>query len=112
MKRPEYVEIGRRIAAVRLEHKVTQESLAEMMNVTPKHISCVENASSSFSMKQFIAFCRLFDCSLDYLIFGKSVNPALSKLPESIVDILYLDKSRELDKLLQYLQFFVDLSGK
>ena len=38
--------IGNRIAGVRRSHKVTQEALADMLEVSPKHISHVENATS------------------------------------------------------------------
>ena len=109
MKHPEYIEVGKRIAKVRISRKMTQEDLAEIMDVSVKHISCVENAQSSFSLKQIIKFCDHFNCSLDYLVLGKNSNPLLSKLPEDIVDILCLEKNNELDTLLRYLNMYVEL---
>ena len=79
------------------------------MDVSVKHVSCVENAQSSFSFKQIIKFCEHFDCSLDYLVFGKNNNPALSKLPENIVDILYLDRSGETETLIRFLNMYTEI---
>lgn len=112
MNMPEYREIGKRIAEIRRSHNMTQEKLAELLDVTPKHISHVENASSSFSLKQFIRFCELNNCSFDYIIFGKKGNDALSKLPDEIVQILQGENKSEQDRLARYLQMFVELSEK
>ena len=106
----EYSKIGSRISAIRREHKMTQEKLAELLNVTTKHISHVENSTSSFSLKQLIHFCEIFNCSFDYLIFGDKENPALSKLPDGIIDILNTNDEDRLDKLRRYLDLFVEMN--
>ena len=102
--------IGSRIAEVRRSHKVTQEALAEMLGVSPKHISHVENGTSCLSLKNFMQFCTVFDCSLDYLIFGKQNNKALSRLPNEIIKILNTGNEREVDRLNRYLQIYIELS--
>lgn len=104
--------IGIRIAAVRRSHKVTQEALADMLGVSPKHISHVENATSSLSLKNLIQFCTIFDCSFDYLIFGKQNNEALSKLPDGIVHILNTGSDSDIDRLNRYLQIYIELHNK
>ena len=110
LKHPEYIDIGKRIAKVRLSKNITQEELAEMMDVSVKHISCVENAQSSFSLKQIIKFCDYFNCSLDYLVLGNMNNPALSILPEGIVDILCLERSAEKETLIRFLEMYLELT--
>ena len=109
MKHPEYKEIGERIARVRRAHNITQEEMAEIMDISVKHVSCVENAISVFSLKQFVKFCKTFNCSLDYIIFGNSNDPAFSKIPKNIIDILNLGQSEKLDRLIRYLDMFSDL---
>lgn len=106
----EYSKIGPRIAEIRRAHNMTQEKLAEILNVTTKHISHVENVTSSFSLKQLIHFCEVFNCSFDYIIFGSRKDPALSKLPVGIVDILNKNDKDKLDKLTRYLELFVDMN--
>lgn len=104
--------IGTRIAEIRRQHKVTQESLADMLGVSPKHISHVENATSSLSLKNLIHFCAIFGCSFDYIIFGKDSNEALSKLPDGIVKILNTGSSDDIDRLNRYLQIYMELQDK
>lgn len=111
MNSSEFEKMGARIAGIRRSHKVTQEKLAELLDVTPKHISHVENATSSFSLKQLVKFCEIFDCSLDYIVFGKTHNAALSILPNEIVEILEHGDAGEKGRLVRYLETFVDITG-
>lgn len=103
------IQIGKRIAEIRRAHKITQEVLAERLGLTPKHISHVERGLSSYSLKNLMEFCELFDCSLDYIIFGNSNSPALSKLPEEILHILNTGSELEIARLNRYLQIYVEL---
>lgn len=106
----EFEGMGTRIAGIRKSHKVTQEKLAELLDVTPKHISHVENSTSSFSLKQLVKFCDQFDCSLDYIVFGKSYNSALSILPTKIVEILENGDADAKRRLIRYLETFIDIT--
>lgn len=103
------IPIGKRIAEIRRSNKVTQESLADKLGVSPKHISHTECGTSSLSLKNLIEFCNLFGCSLDYIIFGKAENTALSKLPDEISKILYTGTEQEINRLNRYLQIYVEL---
>lgn len=104
--------VSKRISEVRRSHKVTQEALADMLGVSPKHISHVENATSSFSLKNLIQFCTMFNCSFDYIIFGKQNNEALSRLPDGIVSILNHGGSEEIELLNRYLDIYLELRNK
>jgi transcriptional regulator with XRE-family HTH domain len=104
--------LGARLAEVRRSKNVTQEDLADMLGVSPKHISHVENATSCLSLKNLIKFCTIFDCSLDYLVFGKQNNEALSKLPDEIVKILNTGSTEDIERLIRYLQIYVELQNE
>ncbi len=104
-----YEEIGKRIQKTRKEQRFTQSDVAEMLNVTQKHVSEVERGESMFSMKQFIRFCEKLDCSLDYLVLGNSTDPALSGLPSEIIDILNGSNADKRALLLRYLRMFVEM---
>ena len=88
---------------------MTQENLAEKLGVSPKHISHIECGTSSLSLKSLIEFCKIFDCSMDYIIFGNSESKLLSKLPSEITDILHTGTDADLDRLNRYLQVYVEL---
>ncbi|MBQ3543949.1 MAG: helix-turn-helix transcriptional regulator [Lachnospiraceae bacterium] len=103
------IPIGKRISEIRRSNKVTQEALADMLNISPKHVSHTERGASCLSLKNLIEFCNIFNCSLDYIIFGIKENSVLSKLPKEIVEILYTGNDNELELLNHYLQIYAEL---
>ncbi len=109
MKENILMPIGNRIAEVRRSHKVTQERLADILDVSPKHISHTECGTSSLSLKNLMEFCRQFDCSLDYIIFGKTEDNSLAKLPAEIIHILQTGTDKDIQRLNRYLQTYIDL---
>lgn len=104
--------IGRRLAEIRRSHHMTQEELADRLDVSPKHISHTECGTSGLSLKNLVEFCNLFDCSLDYVILGKSGSGALGKLPEGIQKLLYTGSAADIDRLNRYLSVYVELTDK
>ncbi|MCM1038299.1 MAG: helix-turn-helix domain-containing protein [Ruminococcus sp.] len=105
------VTIGQRMAEIRRHHNTTQEALADMLDVSPKHISHCENATSFLSLKNLIKFCNIFDCSLDYLVFGNQNDSILSKLPNEIITILQTGTDTDLNRLTRYLQIYIELQS-
>lgn len=105
-------QIGMRIAELRRSHKLTQEALAEKLNVTTKHISHVERGCASLSVKALIELSRVFDCSIDYIIFGATADKATALLPDTILEILHSGRKDDIDRLIRYLQIYVELYKK
>ena len=105
-------QIGARIAELRRSHKLTQEALAEKLDVTTKHISHVERGCASLSLKALIALSRIFDCSIDYIIFGASADKATALLPDTILEILHSGQKDDIDRLMRYLQIYAELYKK
>ena len=103
-----YKEIGKRISALRKKNGMTQEALANMLSVTTKHISHVENGTSTLSLKAFILFCTEFSCSLDYLIFGKSFS--CFNLPDGINELINIGSDKDKERLFRYLELFAEIS--
>lgn len=102
--------IGKRISQIRRSHGLSQEALAEKLGISPKHVSHTECGTSSLSLKNLIEFCNLFGCSLDYIILGKTESPALSRLPEEILNILYTGSDADVERLIRYLQIYIELT--
>lgn len=112
MEERQSLEIGIRIAELRRSHKFTQETLAEKLNVTTKHVSHVERGCASLSLKNLIELSRIFNCSLDYIIFGESSDKTLSPLPDIILDILHSGQADDIDRLIRYLKIYAELYKK
>lgn len=103
-----YKDIGRRISVIRKKNGMTQEALANMLSVTTKHISHVENGTSMLSLKAFILFCTEFSCSLDYLIFGRDLSNFT--LPDGINELINIGSDKDKERLFRYLEFFTEIS--
>lgn len=105
------IPIGHRIREIRLSNGMTQETLAEKLNVTPKHISHIECGTSSLSLTNLIQFCNIFGCSLDYIILDRK-DLLLSKLPDGIIQILHSGNNKEISRLIKYLNLYLELTNR
>lgn len=106
--------IGLKIAKSRKEHGMTQEQLAEKLDISIKHCSSVERGLSSLSLEKLIDVSYLFDVSLDYLIKGNSasndsIKQIWANLPRSITSVLTSENEEEIQILLEYLQLYSKL---
>lgn len=70
----DYADIGSRIRAVRLERKMTQEQLANAVNLGVTHISHIETGSSIPSLQSFVSILNALNCSADALLCRELVT--------------------------------------
>ena len=78
----DYTTIGRNIRKRRLEKGLTQEAIAEMLDVTPDYISKIEHAQKHPSLKVLDAFAGIFGIELYELIGGTNPNSEDYEIPE------------------------------
>ncbi len=64
-------EFGKRLKEIRMGQGITQEQLAEELNVSWNHICKMEQGARSCSIDLLIAISRYFEVSTDYLLTGK-----------------------------------------
>lgn len=102
----DYYEMGARIAALRKENAITQEKLAEILDISVKHCSEVERGVSSLSLEKLIYVSDYFHCSMDYLVHGLDANRVSHVLPTFLIEIMESDDEQERQLLLQYLQMY------
>ena len=93
-------EIGRRIQLRRKQQGLTQEQLADRMNVSIQMISNLERGNKSIRIDNLINLCQILDVSTDYILTGKetqddfraltarieTLSPANRKMIEMLVD--------------------------
>lgn len=101
-----YQEIGGRIQELRRLHHLTQEDLAEKLDVSVKHISSVERGTSSLSLEKLIQVSVLLDCTIDYLVLGRSITGSGEYIPKSILEVFTRSDQEECKLLQEYLLFF------
>ena len=88
-------QMGDRIAHRRRELGLTQEELAERMNVSVQMISNLENGKKGARPENIVKLCAELSVSADYILRGRRAEGELSdmarrleNLPEEKIDIL------------------------
>ena len=71
---PDYSVIGRRIKTARLEKKLTQEELADKINVSVAFMSRVERGSSKINLKSLIQIAEVLNVSPGFLLTGSNIR--------------------------------------
>lgn len=71
--------------------KLTQEQMAEKLNVSAKHYGGVERGQAGLSIENLIETCNILGTDLNYLILG---NEEKDCLPEKVRE-LYFSCPRE-----------------
>ena len=69
---PDYSVIGRRIKEARNNQNLTQEELADELNISVAFLSRIERDSSHINLKRLNQICGLLDVSEGYLLNGAS----------------------------------------
>lgn len=69
------LEFGCRLRQARKERGLTQEQLAEKLNITPEHMGRLELGRRGVSIDLLIDMSNILHVSLDYLIKGSVHDP-------------------------------------
>ncbi len=76
-------DIGRRVRTARRDLGLTQEKFAELIGVSPTHISHIENAKGSASLKTVIKIMNVLDITPNELFCGVVDNSGPQLLQET-----------------------------
>ncbi len=66
------VKFGKRLKELRSLHGLTQEQLAEKLNITLDHLKRLENGRNGCSIDLLMSISETLSVSSDYLLFGKT----------------------------------------
>lgn len=106
----ELTELGARVKQCRKEQSLTQEKLAELINVSPHYIYEIERGLKSMSLSTLVDISSVLDISTDYLLFGRnecSAQIQVDKLNMLLEDIPWKKRkniAEVLELLLPYLK--------
>ena len=84
MQELDFVTIGKKIRKRRKSLKMTQESIAEKLDVNPSHISNIECARANPSLTALVNIANILNCSVDYFIDGEYVFEPITDKSDSI----------------------------
>ena len=85
--------LGKRIASFRKENNLTQEQLAEMLNVTPQAVSKWENDIACPDISLLPELAKTFNVSIDELLIGK-------KEEKKVVELIPEEKIKDYNDLM------------
>lgn len=101
----ELIELGARLKQCRKKKHLTQENLAELINVSPHYIYELERGMKSMSLSTLVDLSTALDVSADYLLFGKydySVYPQKDNL-NLLLDNIPWKKRKNIAEVLELL---------
>lgn len=84
MKENNLKEIGKRIKKQRKQQGLTQEKLAELMDVSIQMVSNLERGNKSIRIENLINLCKILNVSTDYILTGKNNGEDISLIPEKL----------------------------
>ena len=91
---------GERIRQLRIKNGLTQEKIAETLNIDRSFYSRIEFGKNGCSVDLFIQLSDVFEVSLDYLILGRNLV-VFAKSTESIL------LKEDMEKLMDHLERFM-----
>lgn len=94
--------IGKRMKARRNELHLTQEQMAEKLDISVKHYGGVERGIAGLSIENFVEVSDILGMSLDYLIKGEPENDDI--LPNRIKEIFIECPKQNRQHLIQLLE--------
>lgn len=68
------IAMGNRIKAERKSRGISQERLAETVNVSPHYIYEIERGMKAMSLETLVNIINALEISADFLLFGKQHN--------------------------------------
>jgi transcriptional regulator with XRE-family HTH domain len=98
----DYNKLGARIRELRLYEKMTQERLAEDVNVTSKHISNIENGASKVSVETLINIANSLNTTMDFILQDSILCDG--GLEKEITSLLKDCSKEKKERLVEYLR--------
>lgn len=82
MKELDFIKIGERIRAKRLQMGYTQDYLANYLDVDASHISNIEHGRCKVSLTALVGISNALNCSVDLFIIDEYTDPSIALYEE------------------------------
>ena len=76
MKDLDFEKIGKKIKEVRIAGRITQESLADAVDVNTSHISNIENNRVKVSLSTLVRICNALNTTVDFILADEYAKPS------------------------------------
>lgn len=103
------MSIGKRVQRLREQHRHTQSSLADYLNVPPRTYASWEREERSFPVDILVRIAQLYGVSADYLLgMEKAAQQVLDSQISQLVHLASRLTPANQDKLRSYLDFLLE----
>ena len=101
--------VGKRVRKLRECNNLTQEELAAVLDVSPRHLSYIEASARGLTLENAIVLAREYSVTLDYIYLGRTDNENLDPVCRVVHDIMNSNKDEETREL--YIKTILDISN-
>lgn len=101
-----FANIGQKLRKVRISKNLTQEYVANMVDVNTSHISNIENNRVKVSLSTLVQICNALDTTVDYILADEYNHPS-SVIEQEIlheVQSCNLETQKQILKIVKALQ--------
>ena len=78
------IEMGNRISKQRKSLNLTQEQVAEAMNISIQSLSCIELGKKAIRPENLVNLCAVLNVSTDYILTGKMTENQLNGITKKL----------------------------
>ena len=105
-----YYEIGQRIRKIRKARKLSQEELAEKIDISTTHMSHIETGNTKLSLPVLVDISLALDVSLDELVFGNQNTGSIKTMDEiaGTLDSCNVKEKKMLAEIIKSVKYIID----
>lgn len=99
----DYYDVGQRIRKIRKARELTQEQLAEKVDISVTHMCHIENANTKMSLSIFVKIAEALEVQTDALLYDEpreTTSRALGEIAE-VFDRCTADQARVIAEIVR-----------
>lgn len=101
----DYKKLGKRIKERRVKCRLTQEKLAELVNLSVPHISHIENGQTKVSLEKLVMIANTLQTTVDTLL-SDSIEESAAITGSEMMEVVSDCDRHEMKDLLRILKYF------
>lgn len=90
----DYLMMGERLKRQRIKQKLTQEQLAEAVNLSVSHLSHIENGNTKTSLQTVLNISNVLNISIDKIL-GINFGTKTRHVPITEIDVIFRDCTKD-----------------
>lgn len=100
MDRLNFRRIGEKLRTIRLSKNLTQEYIANAVDINTSHISNIENNRVKVSLSTLVQICNALDTTVDYVL-SEEYNDSSSAIEQEILHELHTCSNETKEQILK-----------